>query len=72
MNAGLGDDLGVRGNFVLGTRFGEIGLIADLHVVNVVMDDGVLRVAHGRACTVAASISAVCTKRALPRSRDVR
>lgn len=52
MNADLGDDLGVRGVFVLGAGFGEIGLVADLLVVPVVMGVGVMRVGHGRALGV--------------------
>ncbi len=49
MNADLGDYLGMRGVFVLGAGFGEIGLVADLLVVPVVMGVGIMRVGHGRA-----------------------
>ncbi len=52
MNADLSDNLGVRGIFVLGAGFGEIGLVADLLVVPVVMGVGIMRIGHSRALGV--------------------
>ena len=48
MNADLGDNLGMRGVFVIATGFGEISLVADLLVMPIVMGVGIMRVGHGR------------------------